>query len=116
MKGKKGNKPKRSAEKTEDGVDSSNEAEDTNISKKGSKRTQRKSLEGKPKAGKSSKKSSFDETAFDLSALKKRREALDGSFKKARKNLTQLGPWKLPEKIEDKFEEVAIGILSKMNR
>lgn len=86
------------------------------MSKKGTKRQRKNSLDGKVQGSKGSKKASTDDTAFDLVTLKKRRESLDGTFRKARKNLTQLGPWKLPERIEDKFHDVALGVLSKMNK
>lgn len=116
IKGKKGGKRKRSMETIEDGSDGSIEPDDSKIAKKGNKRQRKVSLDGKMKPSKGLKQSAFDETAFDVVALKKRRESLDGSFKKARKNLTQLGPWRLPDKIEDKFKEVAIETLSKMNK
>lgn len=118
MKGKKGGKRKRSTEVTKVGShDGSIEANDAKIAKTGNKRQRKSSLDGKLKSGQSSKQTSTDESAlFDLVALKKRRESLDGSFKKARKNLSQLGPWTLPARIEDKFRDVAIATLSKMNR
>ena len=117
MKGKKGGKRKRSLEAPEDGSDDgSNNADENKVSKKGAKTQRKNSLEGKAAGIKGSKKPSIEDIALDLVALKKRRESLDGTFKKARKNLTDLGPWKLPETLEDKFQDVALGILSKMNR
>jgi hypothetical protein len=95
--------------------DGSNDHDGSNVANTGTKRQRKNSLDGKAK-GKTTRKSLIDDTAFDLVALKKRRDSLDGSFKKARKNLTQLGPWRLPERIEDKFQEVALSTLLKMNR
>jgi hypothetical protein len=53
---------------------------------------------------------------FDLTALKKQRDLLDGSFEAARSHLTDNGPWKLPDGLEDKFADIALATLSKMDR
>lgn len=54
---------------------------------------------------------------LDLDFWKSSRESLDGSFKAARKNFFQVGPWELPQGIpEEKFTEVAYITLDKMNK
>ena len=54
---------------------------------------------------------------LDLDFWTSARESLDGSFKAARKNLLQLGPWKLPPGIPaEKFSEVAYITLDKMHK
>lgn len=59
---------------------------------------------------------SANQNMFSLSLLKKQREELDGSFDAARRHLTSNGPWKLPDSIEDKFADVAMATLTKMER
>ena len=54
---------------------------------------------------------------LDLDFWNAARESLDGSFKAARKNLLQFGPWKLPPGIPgEKFSEVAYITLDKMHK
>lgn len=53
---------------------------------------------------------------LDATVWKGERESLDGSFAAARKFFSKRGPWKLPAEIIDKFREVALATLSKMDR
>jgi hypothetical protein len=57
-----------------------------------------------------------DKIMFDASALKKKREKLDGSFDAAHDLLMAHGPWKLPDGTDDKFQELALATLAKMDR
>jgi hypothetical protein len=53
---------------------------------------------------------------LDLKFWKQCREALNGTFKAARKNLTQFDGWTVPEDLADKFTEIANSTLEKMNK
>lgn len=54
---------------------------------------------------------------LDLPYWKKCREALNGTYKAARKNLTQHEGWDLPSSIpDDRFADVANYTLDKMNK
>ena len=44
---------------------------------------------------------------FDVEKLQAEVDGLDDTFDAARDNLTQRGPWRLPEEIESKFKDVA---------
>jgi hypothetical protein len=57
-----------------------------------------------------------DKIMFDATALKKEREKLDGSFDAAHDHLMTHGPWKLPDGTDDKFQELALATLVKMDR
>lgn len=51
----------------------------------------------------------------DIEFWQKRRKRLPGSFKAARKNLTDFGPWQLPNSVgADKFAEIALATLDTM--
>ena len=56
------------------------------------------------------------ENMFNVNALKRQKEQLDGSFASARRHLVQNGPWKLPDDIRDEFKSVALATLFKMDR
>lgn len=53
---------------------------------------------------------------LNLKFWKQCRESLNGTFKAARKNLTQFDGWTLPEDVADKFTEIANITLEKMNK
>lgn len=53
---------------------------------------------------------------LDPLVWKGERESLDGSFAAAWKFFTKRGPWKIPPEIADKFRDVALATLSKMDR
>ena len=53
---------------------------------------------------------------LDLKFWKDCRESLNGTFKAARKNLTQFDGWTLPEDVVDKFTEIANCTIEKMNK
>ena len=65
---------------------------------------------------KKNRRKAYDPTMFDAAVLKKKREQLDGSFDAALGHLAERGPWKLPKGFEDKFKEIALGIIAKMGR
>lgn len=73
-------------------------------------------------AAKSKRKSASKQTEpgsvyLDLDFWNSARASLDGTFKAARKNLLQFGPWKLPPGIPgEKFSEVAYITLDKMHK
>jgi hypothetical protein len=51
----------------------------------------------------------------DVGFWQKRRKRLPGTFKAARKNLTEFGPWRLPTSIDmDKFADIALATLDTM--
>jgi hypothetical protein len=51
----------------------------------------------------------------DVGFWQKRRKRLPGTFKAARKNLTEFGPWQLPTSIDmDKFADIALATLDTM--
>lgn len=53
---------------------------------------------------------------MDVDAWKKSRGELDGSFKSARKNLMRHGAWNIPPEVaDDKFSDIALFVISKMN-
>lgn len=67
----------------------------------------------KIEAGKKAKQASF----FNLANWKKKRQALDGSFKSTRSFLTSLGPWELPNDMPgNKFSDVAKETLSRLKK
>jgi hypothetical protein len=45
-----------------------------------------------------------------------KRKGLDGSFEAARANFTEAGPWKLPSLVEDRFKEIALDTLERIDR
>lgn len=53
---------------------------------------------------------------LDLKFWKDCRESLNGTFKAARKNLTQFDGWTLPDDVADKFAEIANNTIEKMNK
>ena len=75
-------------------------------------RKQTKKIESEP----SEVAGNANQNMFSVSVLKKQREELDGSFDAARRHLTSNGPWELPDGTEDKFADVALATLTKMDR
>lgn len=68
---------------------------------------------GNPDTGKKSKQSAL----FNLTAWKKNKQSLDGSFQAARDYLMSQGRWVLPPTVpDDKFAEVAREVLSRMKK
>jgi hypothetical protein len=53
---------------------------------------------------------------LDITFWRQCRESLNGTFKAARKNLTQVDGWFLPDDLSDKFCEIANITLEKMNK
>ena len=53
---------------------------------------------------------------LNIKFWKQCRESLNGTFKAARKNLTQFDGWTLPSEVADKFTEIANSTLEKMNK